>query len=409
MMTHQAELDFLKLFYKKCNLQILLIDPSGPIDRNIDLGFRESIDRNGEYVMALKNIFWDSSQRVIYRVKDQYLCNFMFLRYEDGEQTMGLCVGPYLTRPITQEEIIAHAATVNLTPEQLSYCYSTLPVLTKDSQIFTALYAFCELLWGTEKCLHFVDINQTLTGSASQAKTSPSPMELETHKQLVELRYSYENSMMRYVAQGNTLKAALWHPSGYLNFLETRSQDPLRNLKNYSIIMNTLLRKGAEQGGVHPIYLDEMSRDYAQKIEECISIAEGKSLMDEMFFAYTQLVSKHAVRNYSTLIRQVLEHIESNLENELTLSILAKEVNLNGNYLSKLFKKETGQSVTDYITVKRITMAMRLLGSTDLQIQEVAQKCGILDMNYFTKKFKKAIGQTPMEYRHALRSKLAKY
>jgi exodeoxyribonuclease VII small subunit len=51
----------------------------------------------------------------------------------------------------------------------------------------------------------------------------------------------------------------------------------------------------------------------------------------------------------------------------------------------------------------------KLLDDAQMQIQMVAQSCGILDVNYFTKKFKKATGRTPKEYRQALETMLAKY
>jgi YesN/AraC family two-component response regulator len=97
------------------------------------------------------------------------------------------------------------------------------------------------------------------------------------------------------------------------------------------------------------------------------------------------------------------------LDGDLRLEELAKKLNVNGSYLSSLFKKEMGQTLTDYITAKRMTLAMKLLGTTQMQIQMVAQSCGILDVNYFTKKFKKATGRTPKEYRQALETMLAKY
>ena len=48
--------------------------------------------------------------------------------------------------------------------------------------------------------------------------------------------------------------------------LEMRGSSPLRSAKNYSIIMNTLLRKAAENGGVHPVYLDRVSSEFAIKM-----------------------------------------------------------------------------------------------------------------------------------------------
>ena len=56
-------------------------------------------------------------------------------------------------------------------------------------------------------------------------------------------------------------------------------------------------------------------------------------------------------------------------------------------------------TLTDYVNKKRIDNAVFLLNSTKMQIQTVAQYCGIPDVNYFTKLFKRYIGKTPKEYR----------
>ena len=409
-MTYQSQLDFLTDFYKKCNLQVLALDPWGPVDKNIDIRFRESLGRDGEYFANLERFAVEAAPRTIYRMTDQYLCSYMFLNYVDGEHPIFLAVGPYLQRSMSQEDIIIHADRMGITPQQLGNYYISLPVMTNDSHVFSALYTFCETVWGTEEPLHMEDINMALTeADAFKVPTILSPNELVTQKQMVELRYAYENELMSAVSRGITLKAELQHPSAFPSFLDSRSPDPVRNLKNYCIIMNTLLRKAAEHGGVHPIHLDEMSRHFALKIEAFPTLTEGQGLMDEMFVAYCQLVKKHSSKNYSSLIQQTMIHIDNDLEGDLSLNVLAEKLNVNGSYLSTLFKKEMGQTLTDYITAKRMTLAMRLLGTTHLQIQTVAQKCGIPDVNYFTKKFKKTTGKTPKEYRQVLETMLARH
>ena len=410
-MNFGAQLDFLTSFYQKCNLQVLALDPWGPLNKNIDIRFRESLGRDSEYYTELEHLAVDAAPRTIYRMKDQYLCHYMFLSYTDAEHPVFLVVGPYLQRPMSQEDIIIHAQKMGITPQQLGNYYLGLPVLGNDSFLFTALYTFCETVWGSDEPFHMEDINLALTSElpADSGMQALSLTELTTFKQMIELRYAYENELMSAVSRGITLKAELQHPSAFPSFLDSRSPDPLRNLKNYCIIMNTLLRKAAEQGGVHPIHLDEMSRNFALKIESCTLLPEGQALMDEMFISYCQLVKKHSSRNYSALIQQAMICIDSDLEGDLSLNVLAEKLNVNGSYLSTLFKKEMGQTITDYITAKRMTLAMRLLGTTKMQIQTVAQMCGIPDVNYFTKKFKKATGRTPKEYRHALETMLARH
>jgi YesN/AraC family two-component response regulator len=60
--------------------------------------------------------------------------------------------------------------------------------------------------------------------------------------------------------------------------------------------------------------------------------------------------------------------------------------------------------LTEYVNRKRVEYALSLLNTTSLQVQTIAQQCGIMDVNYFTKTFKKYIGMTPTRYRDALGS-----
>jgi YesN/AraC family two-component response regulator len=84
------------------------------------------------------------------------------------------------------------------------------------------------------------------------------------------------------------------------------------------------------------------------------------------------------------------------------LNTQAKFLGVNPSYLSTVFKKETGHTLTEYVTGKRIEYAVFLLNTTKMQIQTIAQYCGIPDICYFTKLFKKKIGQSPSEYRNQL-------
>lgn len=70
---------------------------------------------------------------------------------------------------------------------------------------------------------------------------------------------------------------------------------------------------------------------------------------------------------------------------DLSLKAQARFLNVNASYLSTLFKKETGMTLTDYVNKKRVENAVFLLNSTSMQIQNIAQYCGIADVNYFTK------------------------
>lgn len=100
---------------------------------------------------------------------------------------------------------------------------------------------------------------------------------------------------------------------------------------------------------------------------------------------------------------KVKTYIETHFKEELTRESLASEVFMNPDYLSKLFKKNTGSSLMDYVTKVRIERAKELLERTVLTISEIAIETGYSNTAYFTKMFKKYTnGVTPREYRKGL-------
>ena len=184
---------------------------------------------------------------------------------------------------------------------------------------------------------------------------------------------------------------------------EQRLADPVRNAKNYAIILNTLLRKATEEGGVHPIHIDKISSTFAKKIELQTSEKGISQLFKEMVRKYALTVKNHSLKGYSKMVRRVMIQVDTDLASDLSLSSQAILLNVNPNYLSTVFKKETGHTLTVYVTGKRIEHAVFLLNSTNMQIQTIAQYCGIPDICYFTKTFKKYIGKSPTEYRNEIK------
>ena len=105
------------------------------------------------------------------------------------------------------------------------------------------------------------------------------------------------------------------------------------------------------------------------------------------------------MKQYSSLIQKVIKLVDTDLTADLSLKAISKELNVNPSYLSNQFKKVTDSTLTDYVNQKRVEYAILLLNTTSLQIQTIAQYCGISDVNYFTKIFKRIVGKTPSEYR----------
>lgn len=402
-MLYEIELKFMWDMFERCHLQAILLKPDDDADPRMDLGLRQRLGISEEYDQLLELFRRTVHSGNIYRMTDAFLCSYLILEIPQQEGKAIMLIGPFMTVELDREQILENAERQGLSGDGIDILlahYASVPQLSEQT-VYAPLETFCERLWGKDGYT-VVDVNRELY-APERPLFSPlprkTPEETMRHMEEMELRYAFENELMRAVSLGLSHKAELTL-SSFSNFaFERRLADPVRNLKNYCIIMNTLLRKAAEQGGVHPLYLDRMSSDYAARIEQITSSVSGYGLMTDMFRGYCRLVRRHAMKNYSTPVRRAITHIDSDLNGELSLKTLAELQGMNASYLSSLFRKETGQTVTDYINQQRVHLAVQLLSSSDFQIQTIAQHCGIPDVNYFTKVFKKYIGKTPKQFR----------
>ena len=149
----------------------------------------------------------------------------------------------------------------------------------------------------------------------------------------------------------------------------------------------------------HPIYIDEASSYNAERIEALSSCARTGGLMGEMFRDYCRLVRRHAHKEYSPIVRRAVIMIDADLTADLSAGAIASALDVSLGYLSTVFKKEVGETVSEFVRKKRMEYAAHLLTTTEQQVQSVAISVGIVDLNYFTRLFKAHTGKTPTEYR----------
>lgn len=403
-MNYEGELRMLCETFQKCRVSTLFVSNGGVANAVkgdlSDLLF-------GEEASVLKEEFLKTIRpNTIYRRTSPSQCSHLLLRLPHPPQETVLVIGPYLPAPLTQRQIFEIAEKYAIPPQRqklLENYYASLPILPETSHLFSLLDTFGDRIWGSNR----FTVEEIQGQSVAEIRPLPSRgdggEDTLMRMKIMEERYAAENMLIRAVARGQIHKCtALMENFATMPF-EKRLDDPLRNLKNYSIIMNTLLRKAAEQGGVHPIHLDEMSSAFAARIEQLPSMAAGHALMGEIFRSYCLLVRKHTMRNYSSTVQKTLIMIDADLTADLSLRRLAAAQNISPSYLSATFKKETGKTLTDYINSERMQLAAHLLETTALQVQTVAAHCGILDVQYFSKLFKKYKEKTPKEYRESFK------
>jgi len=102
------------------------------------------------------------------------------------------------------------------------------------------------------------------------------------------------------------------------------------------------------------------------------------------------------------LAAKVKAYIEAHLHEDPNLQVLADHVYLNHSYLSRMFKLETGESISDYLLRLRMDKAVYMLRNKELKIQDIASALGYQYTQYFIKVFKKQFGMTPQEYKDSI-------
>ena len=332
----------------------------------------------------------------LYQLTDPFSCHYLALCIRDEV----LLCGPYLNGLPDKSQI--HSLLV---ANQLDYSQQTalqnylnfIPV-SEDLPLFTALQILYRVIEGPKAHVHYQHFHHLPIAAAS---LSYPPKEGQTaNLQLIENSYVLEDKMLTAVSHGNS-REALEQLSELMRTgaRHIRTGERLRDERNLCFVLGALLRKTAQQAGVHPVYLDALSGDFARQIEQCRTVQEINRLRVRMVRSYSERVNRLQNKTDSLLVRKALNYIQLNLTSSLTVENIAIAIGCSPNYLSTVFNQELHQSITAYIHEHRLGEAADLLRKTNLSIQSIAAYVGYTDTNYFSRLFRLHYQKTPTAYR----------
>ncbi|WP_199615812.1 response regulator transcription factor [Paenibacillus alkalitolerans] len=145
--------------------------------------------------------------------------------------------------------------------------------------------------------------------------------------------------------------------------------------------------------------LTYLSKRGCQRLLESKTVGSLKDIVIEYIDSAFVLARKERTLQQHHLINRIAAYIEDQLPNSVTVKQLADKFHLSAGHLSVLFKKETGQTISDFVKELRMKKAKKLLQDPTIKIYEVADRVGFQTPAYFTYQFKKNVGCTPQEYR----------
>jgi two-component system response regulator YesN len=183
-----------------------------------------------------------------------------------------------------------------------------------------------------------------------------------------------------------------------------------------------------QQGGIFHIYelCHLTSRKIEHEVDEWTTLFHDQILQQlksdlYLFFCYDELVSyvvdiflsklelirADRLASLASATLTIKQFIHEHYAEQIDLNALAAIVYLTPTYVSKLFKQETGYTITDYLTDVRLQHAKRLLThQPHLKVQEISEQVGYADVAYFHKLFKRTIGITPAQYKKITHSNI---
>lgn len=342
----------------------------------------------------------------VYHIADLFHCCYTCAKLPDEKGYLFL--GPVLFDRIPDNQLDGLLEELGL-PESLripmqNYYYSIcfLPYQTMYDNLI-ALAA--DRIYGKNQYrVQYADTNTLDEWREFRQNKWSAPSAPFVNIRFIEDRYKLENAIMQAVAGGNETGALDFSRQFQALLLPQRLDNALRDHKDYTITLNTLLRKAAEQGGVHPIHIDNLSNNNIERIEQMTSVEQCKLFQRKMIRLYCRLVKENNLQSHSLPIRKVITYIRTDLTADLSLKSMAEQLSVNASYLSSLFKKEMGIPLTEYVNTCRIRHAQMLLLNTDLPTKSIALQCGISDMYYFSRMFKRIAGMTPKTYREKTRA-----
>jgi len=179
------------------------------------------------------------------------------------------------------------------------------------------------------------------------------------------------------------------------------STNSLMNIRYHFVITAALITRQCVEAGMELEQAYRLSDFYILKMDSCKTIDEISILHHKMSIDFTSkmiLIKKSSAISKPVVL--CMDFIYSHLNSRITVQELSDYTHLSPSYLSRLFKKELGVSISDYILEQKVEKSENLLKFSDFSIIEIANYLAFSSQSHFIQVFKKHTGLTPSKYRN---------
>ena len=344
---------------------------------------------------------WEIEDHVGYYVAP----NFFYYGLVNHNATK-IIIGPTRQLPESDQELRELAFQLALSGEEVQVFENAMRAIVR-MPIESVLQMLCTINYvlNGEK-LELKDIRiyeaeqkklEALQGRSQAAQSfTAQDVQLQTGHNTLD----QEQTILRMVRKGDSAGLQAWFDAAPAIRGGIVANDQLRQQKNLFIVTVTLASRAAIQGGMQVDDAFSLSDSYLQQCELLNSPERITNLQYRMLLDYTARVARlRRGGNPSKLVLDVTNYIQHHISEPIRAEEIAKALFISRPYLSKKFKEETGQSLTDFILNEKTEEAKRLLRYSEKPLTAISTYLAFSSPSHFSRVFRQYAGMLPREYR----------
>ena len=152
-----------------------------------------------------------------------------------------------------------------------------------------------------------------------------------------------------------------------------------------------------------PIKPSEFKASLKRMIESVDTLQENERSSAAQIAVEAIAKSSGSANNQQSFVEESVSYIQKHFKERLTLQMVASRVYMNAQYFSRVFKRETGVTFTEYVNRLKIQYACKLLETTNYPAYRISSECGFTDPSYFNRVFYAQMNMTPKKYKKIAR------
>lgn len=213
-------------------------------------------------------------------------------------------------------------------------------------------------------------------------------------------KYAQEKMLKGMIMEGDLKRVTKYLESEGHQRVEKMSADPVRRQRYTVIVGVALAARAALDGGLGEEEAFMLSNNYIMEADDCDDSVRLWEIYRTAVLDFTTRVNENKSDVLmSEKVKLSIDYILRHLHYDISLKQIADNAGLSETYFSALFKKETGETVSEFIQKSRVREAQSMIQYSEYSLLEIGQYLGFCSQSHFSKTFRKYTGMTPGQYR----------